>query len=114
MFFWGDRAKIKSAKLALEAQQLLTQNEMNLINTKVDGYKLESFKYKELIDNYNSSGKQLYDEILRATLSSFQNGEIDLFKFVYSYENAMQIKLDYLNNVLEYNKILLDQMYLSN
>ena len=114
LFFWGDKARIKSAKLALNAQQLLTQNELNLLNMKFEGYKLEAFKYKELIDNYNRSGKQLYDEILRATVTSFQRGEIDLFKFVYSYENAMQIKLDYLNNVLEYNKILLDQIYLSN
>jgi cobalt-zinc-cadmium resistance protein CzcA len=114
LFFGGNKAQIKSAKLALTGQQLLTQNEIMLLKTKLAGYKKSELKYRELIDYYHNSGKLLHDEILRATLNSFQRGEIDLFKFVYSYENAVQIKLDYLDNVFEYNKILLDQIYLSN
>ncbi len=114
LFFGGNKAQIKSAKLALTGQQLLTQNEVLFLKTKLAGYKKTELKYRELIDYYHNSGKLLYDEILRATLNSFQRGEIDLFKFVYSYENAMQIKLDYLDNVFEYNTILLEQIYLSN
>lgn len=114
LFFWGERARIKSAKVSFNAQQLMTQNEKDLYYSKVAGYKIEALKFKELIDNYNNSGKQLYDEILRTTINSYQMGEIDLFKFVYSYENAMQIKLDYLYNILEYNNIVLNQLYFTN
>jgi hypothetical protein len=56
----------------------------------------------------------LHDEIIRAAFKSYQSGEIDLFKFTNSYENAVQIKLDYLDNVFRYNSIILEQKYLEN
>ncbi len=114
LFYGKNKGQIKSAKIAFNAQQLLTQNEISLLKTKLEGYKKNELKYKEIIAYYNNSGQELHKEILRTILTSFKRGEIDLFKFVYSYENAMQIKLDYLDNVLEYNTILLEQMYLSN
>jgi cobalt-zinc-cadmium resistance protein CzcA len=114
LLFKGDHARVKSAKIAVEAQKMFSQNEIQLLSTKLSGFKTNELEYKERLDYYNTSGKKLHDEILRATLKSYQGGNIDLFKFVYSYGNAMQIRLNYLDNVLDYNKLLLEQMYLSN
>jgi hypothetical protein len=56
----------------------------------------------------------LYDEIIRATTINLQSGETDLFKFTYNFETAVQIKIDYLDNLFNYNALVLEQMYLSN
>jgi heavy metal efflux system protein len=114
LFFGSQKSRIKSSKISLNVQQLLTEFEIISLKNKIAEYKREESKLREGIEYYNTSGKLLYDEILRAALKSFQSGEIDLFKFTNSYENAVQIKLSYLDNVLQYNTNILEQTYLSN
>lgn len=114
LFFGSQKSKIESSKISLNAQKLISENEIVLLENKIAGYKREELKYREAIGFYDSSGKQLHDEILRASVRSFQLGEIDIFKFTSSYETAVQIKLDYLENVLQYNRIMIEQLYLTN
>jgi len=114
LFFGSQKSRIESSKLSMDAQQLITENEISLVRNKIAEYKREEMKYREAIEFFNTSGKQLHDEILRATIRSYQLGEIDLFKFTSSYENAVQIKMDFLDNVLKLNTIILEQMYLAN
>ena len=114
LVFGGQQALKKSSEIALNAQQLLTQNEIARLRNRWNELKKETKKYIELIDYYNETGKLLYEEILRATTINLQSGETDLFKFTFNYETAVQIKIDYLDNLLNYNTLLLEQMYLSN
>ncbi len=114
LFFGSQKSKIESSRISFDAQQLIAENEIIMLRNKVSAYKREELKYREAIDLYNNSGKQLHDEILRASVRSFQLGEIDIFKFTTSYESAVRLKLDYLDNVLKYNTILLEQIYLVN
>jgi cobalt-zinc-cadmium resistance protein CzcA len=70
-------------------------------------------KYKALLDNYNSSGKLLHDEIMRAALKSFQIGEINFYQFVSSFETAVQIQIEYFGNVFGYNVSTSEILYFS-
>jgi cobalt-zinc-cadmium resistance protein CzcA len=63
----------------------------------------EQLKYKALLDNYNTTGKPLYDEIMRTALKYYNLGEIDFYQFVNSYESAIQIQLEYFENLYRYN-----------
>jgi cobalt-zinc-cadmium resistance protein CzcA len=114
LIFAGQQAQAKSSEIALNAQQMMTQNKIALLKNRWDEINRELQKYRELIEYYNTTGKQLYDEILRTSQLSFQNGEIDLFRFTYSFENAILIRMDYLDNLLSYNTLITEQMYLSN
>lgn len=114
IFFGSQKARIKSSKISLNAQQMLTDYEIISLKNRIEGYKKEQKQLEERIDYYNTSGKILYDELLRTALISYQKGEIDLFKFTNSFENAVKIRLDYLDNVLQFNTNILEQMYLSN
>jgi cobalt-zinc-cadmium resistance protein CzcA len=114
LFYGSHRARIKSSKLALNAQKLMTAHETDMLSTKHQSFINEQLKYKALVEFYTTQGRQLHDETVRAAIRSFQNGEIDLFKFTYSYENAVQIKLDYLDNLLQYNINTLELIYFSN
>ncbi|HOW41157.1 MAG TPA: CusA/CzcA family heavy metal efflux RND transporter [Bacteroidales bacterium] len=114
LFFGSQKSRIEAARISLNATQLYSENQIIVLKSRMDAYKKEEQKYREAIDFYNTSGKQLHDEILRATMKSYQLGEIDLFRFTGSYENAVKLKMDYLDNVLKYNLIILEQKYPAN
>jgi cobalt-zinc-cadmium resistance protein CzcA len=41
-------------------------------------------------------------------------GEIDFFRFVMSIENALELKINYLENVAKFNQVALEINYLTN
>jgi len=103
LFFGSDKAKIEAAKISNDVQNLLSANEMKIIQNKLIELINEQLKYRALLDNYNSTGKPLFDEIMRTAIKYFNIGEIDFYQFVNSYEAAVQIQLEYLENLYRYN-----------
>ncbi|MFO7369257.1 MAG: CusA/CzcA family heavy metal efflux RND transporter [Bacteroidales bacterium] len=103
LIFRSQAAKVNAAKIASDSQRLMSENEMNSMRNRQAELLNEQTKYLEFLNYYNETGKPLFDEILRSSLKSYQSGEIDFYRFVSSYENAFQIHLDYLENLLRYN-----------
>ncbi len=103
LFFGSDRGRTQAAEISGKSQNLISENEANLVLNRLNELKNEQLKYKALLDNYNSSGKILYDEIMRTALKSYQIGEIDFYRFVSSYETAAQIQLEHIENSFMYN-----------
>ncbi len=50
-------------------------------------------------------------EIMKTALTSYQLGEIDFFQFVNSYENATQIQLEFIINLLTHNLLAIKILY---
>ena len=113
LFFNAQRSKIRASKITLEATKELADYERDLFMSKKKELQNSCFKYKELLDQYNSSGKSLCDELKRTSQLSYEKGEIDFQKFAINIENAMQIKKEYLDNLLHYTRITLNLNYLS-
>ena len=114
LFFGSERGRTQAAEISGNSQTLISENEANLVKTRLNGLMNEQLKYKALLDNYNSTGKMLYDEIMRTALKSYQIGEIDFYRFVNSYETALQIQLEYLENCCNYNVTVSEIIYFSN
>jgi len=113
LFFGSDRANIKAAQISVNAQNFMAENEHNIITSKLNELYSEHLKYKALLENYNSSGEPLMNEIMKTALKSYQLGEINFYQFVSSYETAVQIQLEYLDNLLKYNQTASEIMYFS-
>lgn len=114
IFYGSNKAKIKSTTLALESQNLIAENELVKLKTIIEGYVQTADQYKEYIDYYNSTAILTYDEMMRSAQLSFQSGDVDLFKFVYIFESALNTKMEYIDSVLKYNLLMLEIKYLSN
>ncbi|MDD4778376.1 MAG: TolC family protein, partial [Fermentimonas sp.] len=112
IFAGAQRAKIKAARLAMDATHYFSEYEIQLLEIKQVNLLNSHMRLKEQLDYFNNTGSQLYDEIFRAAGLSFENGEIDFFRYATSIETALQIKLDYLNNLLEYSRVTLELNYL--
>ena len=73
----------------------------------------DNLKFKALLDNFNLSGEPLINEIMKTAIKSYQLGEINFYQFVSSYETAIQIQFEHLDNVLKYNQTVSEVMYFS-
>jgi cobalt-zinc-cadmium resistance protein CzcA len=113
LFFGSYKAKINAAKLSANAQNLFNENEINMIYNQLSKLFSEHLKYIMLLKNYNLSGEPLVNEIMKAALKSYKIGEINFYQFVNSYETAIQIQFEHLNNVLKYNQTVSEIMYFS-
>ena len=113
ILFSGNVSKAKVAKLELESWEAQMQNENEKMNGFVENKKNELLKYQEAINYYNQQGKKLADEILKVANMSYKHGEIDFFQYIQSLENATVIEVEYLENVLQFNKTQLDYQFLN-
>jgi cobalt-zinc-cadmium resistance protein CzcA len=109
-FFSGNISKV--AQLELQSWEQQKQNEEQKIEQFIQK-KNELAKYQEAITYYNEFGKKLSDEIIKVANSSYKQGEIDFFQYIQSLENATSIQVEYLDNVLQFNKTQLDSQYLN-
>lgn len=113
IFFNAQKARIKASKLAWSATQNLAEYEIELLKVKQKELLSTHLKLKEFIDFYNQTGVNLYHEITRTAKLNFENGEIDFLKFATTTETALQLRLDYLNNLLDYTSVTLELNYIS-
>ena len=113
IFFNAQKAKIKASRIALSATQNLTEYEVELLKVKQKELMGMHLQLKEQIEYFNQSGSKLYSEIVRTAKLSFEKGEIDFVKFATSTEVALEIRLGYLSNLLEYTKVTLELNYIS-
>jgi len=113
LFYFGNKAKSKVAELELQSWEQQKQNEEQKIDKYISQKINELAKYQEAINYYNQYGKMLSAEIIKVGNRSYKQGEIDFFQYIQSLENATAIQVDYLDNVLKFNKTQLDLQYLN-
>jgi len=113
LFFNGQNAKIKASKIANRSVNQTTAYETELLRAKQKELLNSLQKLKERMENYNKSGVLLYDEIIRTSKLSYEKGEIDFFRLATTTETALQLKIDYLNNINEYSLVVTELNYLS-
>ncbi|KPK87797.1 MAG: multidrug transporter AcrB [Bacteroides sp. SM23_62_1] len=113
LFFREQKAKVKAGRFAWEAAINLQANYMRMYENKMSEMMTSLEKYRESMQYYDQTGKQLADELIRSAQMSYAEGEIDFFRFVQSMDNAVEIKLNYLDDLQKYNEIVLDINYLT-
>ncbi|MCL1933830.1 MAG: CusA/CzcA family heavy metal efflux RND transporter [Candidatus Azobacteroides sp.] len=111
LLFTGNLSKNKTAKLGLLQWEEQRKNQEAKMNGFLAVKQSELEQKHEAIRYYNESGKRLSDEIIHTAEKSYRNGEIDFFQYIQSMENAADIQLDYLNNLLQYNQVYLELYY---
>lgn len=113
LFFSENKSKIKAAKISAEIIMNEIENEMLMLENKAMQLKNELKTYSEQISFYLKNGKMLADEIYRAAGIGFDNGEISFLEYALSIENAVNVQIEYLDNVFWHNRVVVDLYYLS-
>ena len=113
LLFGGKSSNIKATKIANEIAVERSKDHKYRLNSHYLALKNTLIKFEKALDYYEVEGTELSDEILKAAESGFKNGDIDFFQYILSVENAYEIKLDYLDNLNEYNQTVIKINYLS-
>jgi len=113
LWFVSNKSKINAAK----TQTMIIENEYENYKIQLDSkyQRLISDlkKYEEGINYYNNTGQKLSNELAINATKAFQYGEIDFLQYVQLLESATSIEINYLENLFEYNKTILEINYLT-
>ena len=112
LFFFGTKAKVQKAKIAQEIQEVSSKHSQREWNSIRSQLLLELELYQQVLEQYESQGKNWATEIKKMAQQSYQNGEIDFFDYIQSLENAKEIELQYLENLNAYNQTIIALNYL--
>ncbi len=106
-------AKVRASKIAAEAASKRYENYRVQLQTRYNQLLSELAKYNEGLIYFEEEGRALSEEILKMANMSYQNGEIDFFQYIQSVENASVIHLSYLQNLNDYNQVVISINYLT-
>jgi len=113
LFFGATRAKIKSAKLNQEIATTSLQSYTSQYQTKKVTLLANVQQLKDAIDFYEKDGIHLYDELMKTSIKSYQEGAIDFFQYIQSIDYANTVKLAYLQSLQAYNQSVINLNYLN-
>lgn len=111
LFYGSYNAGIKAAKINQQKEAYLLQNQY--IANKSTLMELEARKkiQWEIIESYKTSGENLVNEIFKTAFKSYSAGEIDFYRVVRSLEDAIDLKINYLDNLMLFNKTNIEIIY---
>lgn len=113
LLFSGNSSRIKASKIAGSiAEQEAIDYRVRLENRQAD-LLLRLSKYDQMLAYYEEEGENLSREIFNTAKYSFENGEINFFQYLQSIENALDILLDYMENLNQYNQTAIELNYLT-
>ncbi len=111
VWFFARKATVSSAKLQTE----ILRQKASATVLELDSRKNQLFKELELTHSrltaYEQGGKRLTDEIRKTARLSFSAGQINFFQYLSSLEDALQLDRTYLENLYQYNQIVLEINY---
>ena len=113
LFFGEQRARLKAGRLAKEALEQKIKNYRLSYENRISVLKSRLKKIEDAISYYEETGGELARELIRSSRKSFERGEIDYFRFAQSMDQALEIELNQLENLLQYNTLVLEINYMT-
>ncbi|USD26826.1 CusA/CzcA family heavy metal efflux RND transporter [Flagellimonas marinaquae] len=113
IFFFGHSSRVKSSKIRTKITEMENTEITVVVNQRYKTLLTQLEQQTKELSYYEEEGRLLSDQILKAAIGNFQNGEIDFFQYIQSLENAYDIQLNYLDVLNEYNKTVIAINYLT-
>jgi len=113
LFFSSYNSQIKAAKINEKIADAQFQDNIILLENKIEILQKHLKMIKDDMAYYEDFALKQADEIMNVALRSYQEGEIDFFNYIQSMENAINIKLSYLDKLYEYNNTIISLNNLS-
>ncbi|MTI26152.1 CusA/CzcA family heavy metal efflux RND transporter [Fulvivirga kasyanovii] len=111
LFYGSYRSRIASARTEASIRASETKNYNIKLNAKFQSLVADLRQYQNALDYYDTNGKALAEELITHASRSFQEGEIDFLQYVQLLEQAGDIEMNYLDNLLRYNHTILEANY---
>ncbi len=104
IFFWSQKGKVDAAKMNNDiALMNLKQSKIEL-NTAMNANFSALEKYNASLAYYESKGLELANKLMSSTTKAYKEGEIEYIEYISTLEQALTIKLKYLETLNLYNQ----------
>jgi cobalt-zinc-cadmium resistance protein CzcA len=113
LFFGDRRSKVRAGQYSLEETVYLQQNYENVFSIRLASLTGTLESYERSIEYYEQTGRELSGELLRSAEKSYRLGEIDFFNFVQGVDRAVEMELDFLEQLFLYDQTVLEINYMS-
>ena len=113
LWLGANYGKVKAAQIGTEIARAEEENYRALLQSHYQRLMAEVQKYDASLKQYSENGKMLAEEILKHAQKAYASGEIDYFQYIQSLDNAISLKLDYLDNLQLYNQTVLELNFLN-
>jgi cobalt-zinc-cadmium resistance protein CzcA len=113
ILFGAKSSRIKSSKIANEISKEESRDFEIALGTKFKELNALLINHENVLKYFEQEGAILANEILKTANGSFKNGEIDFYQFIMSIENAYEIQLSHLENLNNYNQVVIKINYLT-
>ncbi len=112
LFFSAQRSDIRVAKLQQERVQQQRLDYYRRLASRRQELFIELEKYAEALEVYDASGAPLANSLIATGNRSFQTGEIDFFQYIQTVQRGIEIKLNYISTLQQYNRTALEINYI--
>ena len=114
LWFSAQKSKINATKTAASIMTSEAENFRTVLMARHQALLSDLDKYKEELNYYQSTGKELSQETLYHATKAFQGGDIDFLQYIQLLENAKTIETNYFDSLFQYNMTVLEINYLTN
>ena len=113
LFYGVQKAEIKTAKLELKRMALVEENYILQYQNQQQILQ-EQLRMKDAaLALYETNTKSLADAIWTTAMRSYEEGEIGYMTLIQSLDHAKSLELNYIQNVSDYNQIVISIQYLN-
>ena len=112
VLFFGQSSKIQTTQIEKKISEQKYTDYYFKLKAKSKNLQAELKSYKASVDYYQNSGKYLSEEILTNANKAFKSGEIDYIEYTQLIQNSILIEMNYLDDLIKYNKAVIDLKYL--
>ena len=112
LWYRTQQGKVQAAKIDAEIAQAEYENYNLMIKTLFAGKLQEYYKYKGLVDYYESQGLAIAGQLIKFAEKSYKAGEIDYVEYIRNIDQAIDIKTKYLDNLNQFNQTVIDLQFL--
>lgn len=113
LFNGAAKARIKAGRIQEEVAGISTKASIALITHNLQQLKTNIRKEQNNLQYYENTGLQQADLIIQTAKLGFENGEISYLEWSTLMNNAISIRINYLDAVFQYNQALIELDYLN-
>lgn len=107
VWFWVPMGKIKSARIRRDIAFNEIENGMHHLKSKWYRYNKDLEKAEYALSYFDDKGLSLASSMITSAEKSYNTGEINLFQYIFSLNEAFSLQLEYLDALNNYNQTVI-------
>lgn len=113
LWFAPQQGRIQAARIRSESIAAERQNTRIQLVGRQEQLRAQLASNKKFIDYYQNQGLEMADQLISIADKTYRAGESGYLQYLQSLEQAIRIKLSYLESLNQYNQLAFELKYLS-